>query len=87
MRAMKAARKRIEKDPTSPTGMLLTKLVLSLEGQGNFEIKDLYDLDFDAFDLAMQLLNEWRLDRHFSAKFRLMDMAVASTEFQHSKAI
>jgi hypothetical protein len=80
MRALKQARKRIEQDPASPNSVLLTRLVLAIEGQGPFEVKDLYELDFDAFDLALQILNEWRLDRHFSAKFRLMDMAAANAE-------
>ncbi len=84
MRALKKARQRIEQDPDSPSSMLLARLVLALEGQGTFEVKELYTLDFGDFDLALQLLNEWRLDRHFSAKFRLMDLAVASTELQSS---
>jgi len=82
MRALKKARQHIERDPSSPSAMLLAQLVLALEGQGSFEVKALYALDFADFDLALQLLSEWRLDRHFSAKFRLMDLAVASAELQ-----
>ena len=80
MRAFKKARKYIERDPQSRTGVLLSNLVMSLEGQGKFDIKDLYELDFDAFELALQLLSDWRLDRHFSAKFRLMNTAIASRD-------
>jgi hypothetical protein len=45
-------------------------------------IKELYALDFDSFDLALQLLAEWRLDRHFSAKFRLMDISLAAQDLK-----
>lgn len=80
MRALKKARKRIEKDPASPSSLLLSRLVLALEGQQGFDIKELYELEFDAFQLALELLDEWRLDRFFSAKFRLMDASQAAFE-------
>ena len=80
MRAMKQARKRIEKAPDAPASQALARLVLALEGQQGFDVKELYELDFDAFQLALELLEEWRLDRFFSARFRLMDASQAVVE-------
>jgi hypothetical protein len=68
--------------PCVPLVGALSQLVLALEGQQGFEIKELYELDFDSFDLALQLLVEWRLDRHFSAKFRLMDISLAAQDLK-----
>ena len=82
MRALKKTRLQIEQDPASPSSVRLSQLVLALEGQQGFEIKELYELDFDSFDLALQLLAEWRLDRHFSAKFRLMDISLAAQDLK-----
>ena len=78
MRALKAARKRIENDPTSPDSVFLAKLVLALESQTPLSLQSLYELDFGTFELALEILKEWRLDRHFSAKFRLMDASVVA---------
>lgn len=78
MRALKRIRHRIETDPTAPASQQLAHLVLALEGEGSMDVKALYDLDFNAFELALELLREWRLEGHFSAKFRLMDVSVAA---------
>ncbi len=82
MRALKRIRNQIEKDPGSPTSIMLSRLVLSLEGQGEFDIKQLYELEFNSFELALELLAQWRLDRHYSAKFRLMDVSLAAHEMR-----
>ena len=82
MRALKQARKRIERDPGSPSSTLLASLVLALEGEQGFDVKQLYELDYDSFQLALELLQEWRLDRYFSAKFRLMDASLAAQELR-----
>lgn len=82
MRAIKQARKRIERDPASRSSELLSQLVLALEGEREFEVKALYELDYDSFQLALEVLQEWRLDRYFSAKFRLMDASLAAQELR-----
>lgn len=82
MRALKQARKRIERDPHSPAAERLSRLVLALEGDTGFDLKALYELDYDDFQLALEVLQEWRLDRYFSAKFRLMDASLAAHELR-----
>jgi hypothetical protein len=82
MRALKQARKQIERDPGSRASELLSSLVLALEGEQGFDVKQLYELDYDSFQLALELLQEWRLDRYFSAKFRLMDASLAAHELR-----
>lgn len=80
MRALKRVRHRLQADPAAPASRVLAQLVLALESQHSLDVKSLYELDFDDFELALAVLREWRLERHFSAKFRLMDISMAAFE-------
>lgn len=82
MRALKQARKLIEKKPESSTAQTLSALVVALESEIPFALQNLYQLDYDDFELAMDLLKEWRLDRYYSSKVRLLDLSVQVGEMQ-----
>jgi hypothetical protein len=82
MHAIKRARKFIEQDPTSPFAKTLAKLVLTLESEGDFPVTDLYLLDYDRFNLALQILREWRIDRYYAGKARLFDVSLQTAELQ-----
>ncbi len=86
MRALKGVRRLIQSDPTTPDAVLLTRLVLALESEQTFEVKDLYGLGYDAFQLALQLVQEWRLNRYYSAKYRLMDVSLVAQGLQQPPA-
>ena len=75
MRAIKEARKFIERKPENANAKTLSRLVLALESEADFPIADLYLLDFDQFKLALEILDEWRLDRHYASKSRLFDVS------------
>lgn len=75
MRAIKKAKRIIEKDPSQPFAKFLTTLVLSLETQTEFPTKQLYELSIDDFDFALQILKEWRIDRHYMGKAKTFDVA------------
>lgn len=76
MRAIKEARKYIERKPDDSNAKTLSRLVLALESEAQFPITDLYLLDFDKFKLALEILDEWRLDRHYASKARLFDVSL-----------
>ena len=76
MRAIKEARKFIESNPSSAEAITLSRLVLALESEIDFPITDIYLLDYDKFKLALDILQEWRLDRHFAGKSRLYDASL-----------
>lgn len=76
MNAIKRARKFVEKNPLTEEAATLARLVLALESDEEFELGDLYRLDHDSFDLAIEILKEWRLDRHYMGKAKLHDLAV-----------
>ncbi len=76
MRAIKEARKYIERKPDDDSAKTLSRLVLALESEIDFPITDLYKLDMERFKLALEILDEWRLDRHYASKARLFDVSM-----------
>jgi hypothetical protein len=89
MLALKKARKLIEARPDSTAALTLSSLVVSLETEAPFLLADLYQLDYDDFGLALEVMIEWRLDRYYASKLRLLDASMHATEKpakQESKA-
>lgn len=85
MRAIKKARKAIELDPTSVTASTFAKLILSLENESDFSLKSLYQLNLDDFNLAMEVMRDWRLDRYYEGKTKALDSALQASAIQASK--
>ena len=76
MLAHKKARKLIEARPDSPAALTLSSLVVALETETPFLLSELYLLDYDDFGLALEVMIEWRLDRYYASKLRLLDASV-----------
>lgn len=76
MNAIKEAKKLIAKDPFDAAAKTLADLVLSLESREPFQLERLYALDLARFDLAVQIVKEWRLDRYYAGKAKLYDFAL-----------
>lgn len=73
MLAIKKARKLIENNPDDAASKILAALVLALESETTISVAPLYSLNDKRFELALEILNEWRLDRHYASKLRLLD--------------
>ena len=73
MLAIKKARKLIEANPKDPAAQIIAELVLALESETSISVSQLYKLDDKRFELTLEILNEWRLDRHYASKLRLLD--------------
>lgn len=88
MLAIKKARKLIEANPADPASQIIAALVLALESEGSISVAQLYQLDNKRFELALEILDEWRLDRHYASKLRLIDtsaqMQTLSSAATHS---
>lgn len=82
MRAIKEVRRFIEKNSGNPSAQLLSKLVLALESEADFPISDIYKLDLDRFNLALRVLEEWRLDRYYAGKALLFDISLQMAELK-----
>ena len=86
MRALKKARKLIESQPESQTARVLSALVVALESETPFPLHELYQTNYDDFELALDVLKEWRLDRYYSSKVRLLDLSVQLGSLQTASA-
>ena len=75
MRAIKKAEKIIEKDISKPFAKLLSQLIVSLETDEPFQLRLLYELSIDEFQLAIDILKEWRIDRHYMGKSKTFTAA------------
>ena len=80
MLAVKKARKLIQTDPESAGAKTLSSLVIALESNEAFPLGQLYALSYPQFELALEILAEWRLDRHYSSKVRLLDLSVQASQ-------
>lgn len=80
MRAIKKARKLIEKDPTKPEAAVLSKLILALETGSDFSFAPMYELSINEFDLAIDVIKDWRLDRYYEGKVKALNVALLASE-------
>lgn len=76
MRAIKKARRFIEAQPNQAAAIVLSRLVVALESETPFELSALYGIDYKSFELALQVIAEWRLDRYYSGKAKLLGASV-----------
>lgn len=80
MQALKKARKLIEKKPQKSSARVLSQLILALESETPFNLTELYQLDYDDFLLAMDIIKDWRLDRYYSTKAVLLGLSMQVDE-------
>lgn len=83
MNAIKKTRKLIQTNPTSESAQTLARLVRALESDEKFALADLYKLGYDEFNIAIDVLKEWRLDRYYMGKAKLHDMSVQLGEMTY----
>lgn len=62
--AVKNIAKFIRKNPDDKATATLRDLCMALESSATFDLSCLYDLEKKPFELAIELLEEWRFDRH-----------------------
>ena len=62
--AVKNIAKFIRNNPEDKAATTLRDLCLALEASATFDLGCLYDMGKKPFELAIQLLEEWRFDRH-----------------------
>ena len=76
MRAVIKIKHIIEQNPQDQASQIFSKLIKSLAEEVDFSIKDLYLLKTSDFQLAMEILQEWRLDRYYMGKAKVFDAAL-----------
>ena len=78
MNAIKSIRKHLEKHPDAPSSKALARLVAALAEEKSFSLAELYAMDYDTFEMALELLRDWRLDRYYAARLKLFDFALST---------
>ena len=76
MRAVKKIKRIIEQNPQDQASQIFSNLIKSLAKEVDFSIKNLYLLKTSDFQLAMEILQEWRLDRYYMGKAKVFDAAL-----------
>ena len=76
LNAIKEIRKYLEKEPASEAAKILARLTAALAQEQTFPLSELYRLDYDRFQLAIELMKDWRLDRYYAARIRLFDVVL-----------
>ena len=74
MNAIKKAAKYVYKNPENPGAKTLTDLAVAIETNKPYVLSQLYELDHDEFGLAMGMLKDWRIDRHYLSKLRMLEI-------------
>ncbi len=75
MNAIKKAAKYIQKNSATPDAQRLIELAVALETNGSYTLTTLYDMDFEAFEHALGVIRDWRVDRHYLSKLRMLELA------------
>ncbi len=75
MNALKRLERRLGKAPGHRTSLVLGSLISSLYVKDDFRLEELYELDYEDFELALSLLRDWRLDRFTKTGERLRRVA------------
>jgi hypothetical protein len=44
----------------------LTRLLEALKQEAEYPLSSLYEIDFEAFELAVEALRDWRIDRYYA---------------------
>lgn len=86
MNAIKAIRKHLEKHPDDPSSKALARLVAALAEEKTYPLSELYAMDYDAFEMALELLRDWRLDRYYASRLKLFDFALNAVIQQEAAA-
>ncbi|MCD4500228.1 hypothetical protein [Chromobacterium vaccinii] len=73
MNAAKKIRRFIEEGHDPQQMQVLKELAAALEMGRSYDLSQLYDIDMRYFDVAIDLLKDWRFDHHISSRSKLLE--------------
>jgi hypothetical protein len=79
MNAIRKVQRYIRSHPDSSASVLLVQLAEHLAEERAFPVAKLYELELEAFELSVELMREWRLDRYYATRLNLLDEIVPAT--------
>jgi hypothetical protein len=66
-KVVKQVAKYLQQNEGTESARILGELMVALDSGGAFRVNGLYELPFDAFELALDLLKHWRL-KHYTSR-------------------
>jgi hypothetical protein len=78
MNSIKAIRKHLQKSPGSPSSKALAQFVTALAEEKDYPLGELYAMDRETFEMALELMKDWRIDRYYAARLKLFDFALSA---------
>ncbi|RXZ44179.1 hypothetical protein [Crenobacter cavernae] len=85
MNAAKQIRRLIESGENPEQVEVLKELAGSLELGRTFDLKALYEIDMRYFDLALEMLRDWRFDHHIASRSKLLEQLLIERAVAASK--
>lgn len=67
MKSLSYMQRKIKDNPSSPHSQFFRELLASLERGNPVAIGKMYDLSYKDFELALEILRDWRLHRYSAA--------------------
>ena len=80
MQAIKNVERYLSAHPGTPSTRVLARLPEALAREERLELGHLYALDWEAFELAIELLRDWRLDRYYVNRVEFLAQSGLSAE-------
>lgn len=68
MKAIEDIRRYLSDHADTPSAALLARLPATLRREESLPLSDLYALDWETFELAIELLRDWRIDRYYAER-------------------
>ena len=71
MKAIHDIRRYLSDHSDSPSAQVLSRLPATLSKEESLALSELYSLDWESFELAIELLRDWRIDRYYADRTNL----------------
>lgn len=75
MNRIKKAARYIYKNPVTPGAKALSALAVAIENSAPYSLGELNELNHEEFELAIGMIKDWRVDRHYLSKLRMLEIA------------
>ncbi len=72
MKAIQDIRRYLNDHADAPSAEVLARLPARLSKEKELPLRELYELDWESFELAIELLRDWRIDRYYAEQADLV---------------
>jgi len=85
MFAIKKLEEYLRSSATPVASRELTRLLEALKEEKEFPLSSLYEIDYEAFELAVEAMRDWRIDRYYAGNTDTHRPAAGSNAPQSSQ--